>query len=113
MGPGRALAPLSSEPRPVQASAKPSRCDREARPLRPPPKPPRANNPGAVADLVGAACSSQEQMISAQLGLLQACAAACPFQRPQRGSTTERMLAHAYASGIAQLALLAGALEQV
>ena len=63
--------------------------------------------------LVEAAFSSQEQMISAQLGLLQACEAACPFQRPQRGSTTERMLGYAYASGIAQLALLGGALEQV
>ena len=52
-------------------------------------------------------------MISAQLGMLRACEAACPFQRPQRGSTAERMLAHAYASGIAQLALLAGALEQL
>ena len=66
-----------------------------------------------MADPIGAACSSQEQMISAQLQLLQACEAACPFQRPQRGSMTERMVARAYASGIAQLALLAGALEQV
>jgi len=66
-----------------------------------------------VADPIGAACSSQEQMISAQLGLLRACEAACPFQRPQRGSTAERMVAHAYASGIAQLALLAGALEHL
>ena len=52
-------------------------------------------------------------MIAAQLQLLQACEAACPFQRPQRGSLTERMVARAYASGISQLALLAGALEQV
>ena len=66
-----------------------------------------------MADPIGAACSSQEQMISAQLGLLQACEAACSFQRPQRGSTTERMLVHAYASGIAQLALLAVALEHL
>ena len=66
-----------------------------------------------MADLVEAACSSQATMISAQLGMLRACEAACPFQRPQRGSTAERMLAHAYASGIAQLALLAGALEQL
>ena len=61
--------------------------------------------------LLEAACCSQAQMIGAQLQLLQACAAAAAGRPVSRGGMTERMVARAYAGGIAQLALLAAALE--
>jgi len=67
----------------------------------------------ASAELFEAACASQAEMIQAQLQLLRACACAAAGLPVIRGSTTERMVAHAYASGIAQLALLAGALEHL
>ena len=51
-------------------------------------------------------------MIGAQLQLLQACAAAAAGRPVSRGGMTERMVARAYAGGIAQLALLAAAYMQ-